>query len=416
MQLALENNKSSYERFAKLLMLVFVIAIPSENLVGKYEMFGSITRIFGIFAFTFTLMNIIARGYIYVIPKMFFLLVCYIVWSGATCFWSLDVTKTYQILLTNLQLLLMLWLFYQLIDTRRYLFCIMKAYILGCFLLCFIVIFNYHNNIISIEDAGRFTAGNYDPNYLAATMVIAIPMAWYIMSREYRLSNLVIYTGYIMFCLISIIITGSRGVLLAAIVALFPVSYSIFRMNIFKKLLVILMIALVMSSSVLFLPTELFDRFSTIGYEISQGDAAGRKELWKAGEKVFLNHTWLGVGDGAYSTAINKIIHTRNEAHQTFLGALAELGVIGAGMLFLFLLINICLIIMKFGSDERVLLICLIGTWCIVGCSLVVMLCKFTWLLFSIIFAFFRYSKNTIRRSVLYANDTCKQCNSKILR
>ena len=93
------------------------------------------------------------------------------------------------------------------------------------------------------------------------------------------------------------------------------------------------------------------DRVASVGEEVSADatDAthSGRKDIWAATWEAFEAHPLLGVGFGGYWTAISRYHKgsggsVPQQAHNDYLEALASGGIVGAGLvaLFLFLLVK----------------------------------------------------------------------------
>jgi putative inorganic carbon (hco3(-)) transporter len=88
---------------------------------------------------------------------------------------------------------------------------------------------------------------------------------------------------------------------------------------------------------------EYFGVFDVRGVEVTSDNWAivERMAHWQAGWYMFLDHPWLGVGAGNYAAAYpDYFVATWREAlghaHNYYLNILAELGVIGGGVLLLF--------------------------------------------------------------------------------
>jgi O-antigen ligase len=67
-----------------------------------------------------------------------------------------------------------------------------------------------------------------------------------------------------------------------------------------------------------------------------------RMAHWQAGWYMFLDHPWLGVGAGNYAQAypsyyVSSWVEPLGHAHNYYLNMLAELGVVGGGLLLLLL-------------------------------------------------------------------------------
>jgi len=79
-------------------------------------------------------------------------------------------------------------------------------------------------------------------------------------------------------------------------------------------------------------------RLATLPMELTQGSLHNRKQIWKAGARVWLEHPVLGVGAATYAEAVRPSLGTpalpghQYVAHNTYLSVLVESGLIGFGI------------------------------------------------------------------------------------
>jgi O-antigen ligase len=143
------------------------------------------------------------------------------------------------------------------------------------------------------------------------------------------------------------------GALVAAVCLLLAWNTSTRRLLIPCTLGATLFLALALSGA---LPASILDRLSqTIQYfgvfdvrtvEVTSENWAvvERMAHWQAGWYMFLAHPWLGVGAGNYAQAypdfyVGSWIEPLGHAHDYYINMLAELGVVGGGLLLLLLIL-----------------------------------------------------------------------------
>ena len=197
------------------------------------------------------------------------------------------------------------------------------ALICGVSLLAGVMIFSH--------GAGRLSAGStYDPNDIALVFITFLPV---ILAETFN-GNMAlrgVYLGLGTLVLLGIVLTGSRGAIIAiGVQALYFVltakKYRLFALGlVLAGSLVVVSIA----------DQSLWDRFArltgqsdVVDYNLE--DRAGRLEIWKNGLKIVADNPVLGVGVGMFGTAHflldGKIGLT---AHNTYLQFAAELGLPG---------------------------------------------------------------------------------------
>lgn len=102
------------------------------------------------------------------------------------------------------------------------------------------------------------------------------------------------------------------------------------RMSAMQLAVALLACAAIVCGAVFLVPQNALDRFMSDGTELTEGTMTHRTQLWSAGMEVFREHPFVGVGSGAYGSAIQSIVDVDLIGHNTFISVLVELGVVGA--------------------------------------------------------------------------------------
>ncbi|MBV9897599.1 MAG: O-antigen ligase family protein [Chloroflexi bacterium] len=199
---------------------------------------------------------------------------------------------------------------------------------------------------------GHFDQPNPFAGYLTTMLPMAVFMALAIANpTRYRWFALVA-AGLLA---VGIALSQSRGAwlggLIAAVCLLLAWSTWTRRLLIPGALGAALLLALAVSGA---LPAAILDRLSqaiqyfgvfdvrTVEVTSDNWAVVERMAHWQAGWYMFLDHPWLGVGAGNYAQAypdyyVGSWIEPLGHAHDYYINMLAELGVVGGGILLLLL-------------------------------------------------------------------------------
>ncbi len=199
---------------------------------------------------------------------------------------------------------------------------------------------------------GHFDQPNPFAGYLTTILPLAVCMA---LCRANPVKFRWLATAASALLVVGIGLSQSRGAWLggavAAICLMLAWSSSTRRLLIPCALGGVLLLALAVSGA---LPSALTDRLSqAISYfgvfdvrtvEVTSDNWAvvERMAHWQAGWYMFLDHPWFGVGAGNYAQAypdyyVSSWIEPLGHAHNYYINMLAELGVVGGGLLLLLL-------------------------------------------------------------------------------
>jgi len=244
-------------------------------------------------------------------------------------------------------------------------------------------------------------------------LAVSIPLCLYLVVRRKGSLARVLCWLQLVLCLTTILLSGSRGAMLAAMVALVMFPLTVFRLPRWQQLLAGVACAGVIVSSAFLVPPETWRRFLKLGSEISEGTMTHRTQIWAASMEVFRDHAFVGVGSGAHEVAVMPIISRPLVAHNTFLSVLVELGVAGE-LLLLGLLATAFYSALRMRGLERILWILTLAVWCIGANGGTWEYRKATWFLWSLPTAH-AYVRRKAKSQVLCGRVQARAANNDIL-
>ena len=319
------------KKLAFYFLFLLVFTIPWQGIV-VFPGFGTISRLIGFGSIGIALLLILSYKKISEIPIVIWLMLLFIVWNFLTYFWSIHPPRTFSRIITFTQLLAMVWLIWELCKTKKDGLLIMQAYILGAYVAITDMLLTYFTGQ---ADSFRIAATGFNPNWLAISLAVGIPIAWNLMFKFQSKILYVINMLYPPLALFCVILTASRGGLVAALVgsSIIPISFFLFGRN--PKYGIALSIIVVLA----FIPLFATDTFSNLEQNIArltettdmvlEGRMTGREVIWEAGFKVLRENTVIGVGSGGFNQSIEPILGHARAAHNAYLAVLVDTGIIG---------------------------------------------------------------------------------------
>ena len=256
-----------------------------------------------------------------------------VTWSEAPSETILDVTR-------YLQVMILFLIVYSAVRTRA-----QAAWVLGAFLLGAAVTAAY--GLLSRPSAdpaesARIASTVGDPNVLAAILVAALALALgaaLALRSSPALRGAALGIGFM--CLISFIYTGSRGgvIALAAALVVSVLVAGRWKPQMFATALAVAAGAVLLFAA--FAPQEIRERISeTTAGEVRSNE--GRLTVWQVGLRMVEDQPVRGVGLGSFETSsihyvlepgaltrTDQVIDTPKVAHNIYLQALAEMGIVG---------------------------------------------------------------------------------------
>jgi O-antigen ligase len=308
-----------------LLSLVLIFAIPWENAIA----------VGGVNVLTRGIGMLIAAVWLVSAPKVGFrkphpfhmVMFLFILWNIASFYWSFDGGHTVQNIKTYIQVGIMTWILWDLYTTPKALKAGLQAYVLGAYVSIGSTIFNY---LTGVEYRHlRYSATGFNMNDLGFIVALGIPLAWHLAvsksnggkAQALRLVNF----AYIPTAILAILLTASRGSLIAALPAFLFLVGSLTRLKLYQRVLLFVALTGSLFALLPLVPQSSFQRLGTTGTSITEADLHGRIDIWREGIGVFLEHPIVGIGSGAFRTAVE----SGKVAHNSFLSVLVEVGMIG---------------------------------------------------------------------------------------
>jgi O-antigen ligase len=272
------------------------------------------------------------------------LMLAYFAWMGATAPFALWPGLAFETVIVGVPLTMMAVGVLMCRPERSELRRVTLAFIGGAVLLGILAI--VFGDIVMDAGASRLTArGSLDPNDLATVTAIVFPFA---LAEGLRSRGARRALGFLAAAFLALIAikTGSRGgniaLLCGAVVFVFgfPLGRS-----------APLLLALVMSLSIgwFLAPAAYRDRMNTVSNldeDYNYTAYSGRQQIWKRGRQYILEHPVAGVGagnfpiaEGDFAAALGQ--HAKwSTAHNAYIQAFAELGLVGGGIFIAILLVT----------------------------------------------------------------------------
>jgi O-antigen ligase len=389
---------AALDRLAYGMLCAFVFAVPWEEAVPMLGGFV-IGRWLGLAAFAIVLLRLAATRLGRPLAAPHYGMLALVGWAALSVLWTVDLDITLVRIGTYLQLLTAVWLIWELALTQKRVVGLLQAYVLGAGVSSLWVIANFIAGRTAAQlaasmgrnvwETSRYSISGFNENDLGLMLALSIPMTFYLLTSLRASLRSALYWLQLAACVTAILLTGSRGALLAATVALamFPLTMS--RMPHWprrRRLTALALCLAVVAGGAYLAPESSWRRLSEIGTEMTQGTMTHRTVIWAAGMEAFREHAFLGVGAGAYAPAVVKTLDIPYVAHNTFLSVLVELGVVGA-LLGAALLAGLFDCARRMARLERRLWTVLLLTWVVGVSALTWEYRKPTWLLFGLLAA-----------------------------
>jgi O-antigen ligase/polysaccharide polymerase Wzy-like membrane protein len=304
---------------------VFVFTLPWELLIVLPGV-SIVSQAAGIVAAALAVLAIMISGRVRRWHGFHIAALCFVLWVGCSLvlFTVGGVPKKFYTWLQLFVVALMVW---ELAVSSRRVLGLMSAYVIGAYVAALDTILLYRREAGELR---RFTAGGFDPNDLAMTLALALPMAWYLGITYRRPLARWVCRGYVPVGLVAIGLTGSRGGMVASMVALLVVPLSMTRLTPGRLATAIAMLAISGALVVAYIPEKIVQRLATTSSEVEDADFGGRFKLWRAGLNAFTQKPLAGYGAGGFKGAITPQLGSLAQvAHDSYISVLVEHGIVG---------------------------------------------------------------------------------------
>lgn len=365
---------------AYLLSLVLVFTIPWENAI-HFEEFGTLSRVIGLLTASAWLVSVLHARQFRKLNFIHVFMFSFLFWNIVSIFWTAGYDETVQRIKTYAQMIILVWIFWDLYTKEDDLKAALVAYIFGAYVSIGSTVYIY---LTSQNSSSRYAGAGINAVELALILALGMPIAWHLAvtagsSLKDRIFRILHYT-YIPASLFATILTASRMAVIAVVPALLYIVGTSYRLKPLYRLLIFLILGGALLFLLPYIPQSAIERLATIDDSIEALDFGGRMTLWRASFRIYSEHPVLGIGSGA----LHRSSELGGAAHNTFLSVLAELGIIGF-ILFAGILANVVYQALAQKKALSRLWLTILMIWVIGVSTLTWEIAKSTWLFFSLI-------------------------------
>lgn len=366
----------------RILLLLFVFTIPWEYSLDLGVPLGNIARIVGLIVLAVAVLAALQAGSIRRLCILHWLILAFYLWLCCSIFWTVDSATTLEKLRGYFQEMIIVWLCWEFVadlDSLRAVFC---AWLGGSWVLAVLTIANFASALALARSQVRFVAVGQDPNDVARFLDLGFPISAILLqsgkNRLLRIASI----GYFISGLTALLLTGSRGGLVAAVVA-------------FGGSAVVLMCdsprttwrfaaALPLFASVLWfiVPPATYERLATLLGQIQGGDLNQRTSIWSIGWQAFVQAPLFGHGAGTF--VLSAGLAPIDTAHNTPLSILVETGVVGLALASA-VVVAAVVAASRMNGPLRIAFLTLMATWFVSSLVGTVAESRTTWLIFGVI-------------------------------
>jgi O-antigen ligase len=361
-----------------LLLLVFVFAIPWEFSLDLGEPLGNVARLIGVLLLAASVPVALARGRLRPPGLVQVLVLALYLWFCLTCFWSIDPDTTLIKLRAFFQEMMVVGLVWEFAESPEDLRHLLRASILGCWMLALLTLFAFRSTETIALQQVRFSAYGQDPNDVARFLDLGLPLAALVARTDRQRLARWMALAYLPAALAAIVLTASRGGVLAALVAVAGSATLLLRGRVRVQLAAFLALPVLAAAVWIAIPRAIFERLATTPGELRSGSFNLRMEIWQMGWRAFTRAPLLGHGMGNFTLAAG--LSPNDTAHNTPL-AMA----VGGGLVALFLSIAIAFAVLRaiarLSRTPRLAFLTAAAVWTVTSMTATAEESRFTWLL-----------------------------------
>jgi hypothetical protein len=329
---------------------LFIFVLPWEGVI-RFGGVSIVSRASGALALGICVLTVVISGKVRRWHPLHFAALAFVLCAGLGFLFqggpAQKVTNKYY---TFVQLFAMIWMIWEVAKTPRRLQGLTLAYVFGAYAAAIATLVLFRHEAAELR---RFAVGGIDPNDLAMKLALAVPMAWYLSGVYQKPWLRLLCRAYLPVGLLALTLTGSRGGLIVAFVALSIIPLSMDRLTAGRLVtaLAILMLTGILAAA--FVPDVVVHRLATTSNEVESASFGGRFRLWMAGLRAFTYKPLLGYSTGGFIAAIYPQLGAESlVAHNSFISVLVEEGLIGL-ILYCLMLYAAVAAVMKLPRRER---------------------------------------------------------------
>jgi O-antigen ligase len=321
------------------LVCALVLSIPWEKSLWVAGV-GTVTRLLGALALLAVMAAAVARRSVRR-PNLALALGCaFAAWEAFSYVWSIARPATAGRAATFVQLALMLWLIWECVRTPARQIALVRAYVAGAAVASVLTIGRYARGLETYYR--RYAAPGFDPNDLALTVALSIPLALYLSSRDRGAWAWMCRLAAAL-SISAVLLTASRTALVVSIIGFAYLAWTWRSSGWPPRRWGAGRFIFLICGAVYMAPAASRERLATLPAEAARGTFHSRTQIWKAGLRVFRAHRLAGTGAGTYAEAVRPLIGApareghQYVAHNAYLSVLVETGLVGFSLFALWL-------------------------------------------------------------------------------
>jgi O-Antigen ligase len=289
------------------LLLVFVFAIPWEYSLDLGEPLGNIARIAGLVLLLAAIPAVFQAGRMRSPAALQWLVLALLLWFCCSYFWAIEPQATLTRMRGYFQEMMIVWLVWEFAESPADLRALLRAYVAGSLVLAALTVANLASP--TADGQIRFVAEGQDPNDVARFLDLAFPMAALLFDGESGWWGRLPAIGYLPLGLAGVLLTASRGRVLAAVLALAGCTWLLVRRHRRNVLAGVLALPALALATWFLVPHATLQRLATIPEQLQGGDLNQRLNIWAAGWQAFVRAPFVSAAglapiDTAHNTAL----------------------------------------------------------------------------------------------------------------
>lgn len=318
----LRYKQNGWMPFALWMLLVL---IPMEGLVGSLAF-----QVAGAMAVMSAAGRTVRSHRIRRLDMNDMLALAFALWGIASFFWTQSEGVSLRALITQIQLVVFLFLLRSAISTPATLLTAMQGYTVGSLVVALFTIGAY----VHVGIAGsRYSAGSMNPGFVGGALALGVPAAMLLIVSGMRWQDRGLGLAYLPVGALAIILTGTRTSAFATLAGLLAFARSLMREGRqHRRWILCAIFLLAVGVGLVFeqMPNLAgIARLSSTWAALSSRQLSGRERIWPVAIDAFLQHPLAGVGMGAFSSVAEGVVGYRIVTHNSWLSVAAELGLVG---------------------------------------------------------------------------------------
>lgn len=376
---------NTIRNLAVVFMMLLVFAMPTD---GAVEIAGmSLVKIAGLMAFGLTVVLAVMGNGLHGVAAFHTAVLLYVAWVLLSYTWSempvpygtTQAVSSGQALKSNLYILMVSLLLFQLAATPGDLRKLYIALILGSFWLVYLMVKDYQVTAATV----RHEIKQFDANEVSVKLAMVLPLATLLLTQARAWWPRLLALAYIPAAVFTILITGSRTGAVVMVLGLAGFLPAILRSGWLGKAVsvVVLMVALAGIASVV--PQKTIERIFSTGKELSSGTLNERSVIWAKAYEEWEESPFFGHGLGSFRRIINPY-NVDYTAHNSFVAVTAEQGMVGT-LLYLAVIGIVAASVWRVRGDDRWLMALMLMIVVIGQMSLTLQDRMYVWLAYGLI-------------------------------